>query len=98
MKPVSNRIPSNTSSLSSRVSTKGYGLLKGVTKLKGAIHPYCRVGLLFRDTLETIRITVSDKDGNYSFKGVPYGVECVIIAFNPDRQMNAVIQDSVVPK
>jgi hypothetical protein len=55
-----------------------------------------RVILLNRQTFENVATTVS-KSGSYEFNSVPIATY-VVIAFDPDSQYNAVIQDNVVPK
>lgn len=68
----------------------------GKTKKLGA--PYSAPVFLFEKHSLQVRKTLSDKDGNYQFKGVVKGREYFIVSHHPGRQFNAVIQDNVVPK
>lgn len=72
----------------------GVGDVKGVTKLKGVPHPYVTTVLMDKDTLLLVRITRSNSEGVYAFRGVPTGNSYLVIAFDPQRKKNAVIQDN----
>lgn len=65
-----------------------------VTKINISIP--CRVRLYEKLTGRLLMETVTDENGNYSFNHLTH-VEYFLVAHDPVRQYNAVIQDMVKP-
>lgn len=76
----------------------GKGGLEGVIKLKGLPHPHCPVHVFNKSSLVKIWSTTSDLNGVYVFRNMAVGLECFVIAFDPNEEYNAVISDKVVAK
>lgn len=75
----------------------GYGKIDGTTKKLGANYSPVPVCLFRRSTRTLIWETTSKPDGSYSFRNVAVGLDCFVIAFDPNEQYNAVIQDKITP-
>lgn len=58
----------------------------------------CYVFLHERSGMACIDRVMTDTNGNYEFVGVNKNHKLVVVAIDPHRKLNAVIQDSVVPK
>lgn len=76
----------------------GFALVKGTTKKLGENYHPVPVCLFRKDNRQLIWETKSKPDGSYFFRNVAEGLPCFIVAFDPNNQFNAVIQDNVVPK
>lgn len=76
----------------------GFGQIKGTTKKVGANYSPVPVCLFRKDNRQLIWETKSKADGSYAFRNIAVGLECFVVAFDPNNQYNAVIQDNVVPK
>ena len=73
------------------------GTIKGkVTKVDVA-YP-CIVSIHERESRSLIESKITDKAGNYAFHNLSYGFSFFLVAIDPAKKFNAVIQDSVVPK
>ena len=73
--------------------------IEGMVKKLGFAFSYpCQVFLLDRSNMQVIRKTLSDNHGKYRFEGLRQNYEYTIVATDPRKQFNAVIQDNVVPK
>ena len=79
-------------------SNQGFGQIKGVVKKIGANYPEVSVCVFKRDTRQLLWEIKSKSDGGYEFRNLAIGLECFVIAFDPNNQYNAVIQDKVVAK
>lgn len=78
-------------------SNQGFGAIDGTTKKLGTQYSPVPVCLFRRDNRLLLWETKSKPDGSYSFRNVATGLECFIVAFDPNGQYNAVIQDKVIP-
>lgn len=78
-------------------SSQGLGKVDGTTKKLGGNYAPVPVCLFRRDNRQLLWETTSKPDGSYSFRNVATGLECFIVAFDPNGQYNAVIQDKVIP-
>ncbi|MCO8084973.1 carboxypeptidase-like regulatory domain-containing protein [Acinetobacter lwoffii] len=87
---VSNNQKINEITVNSVFKIKGYLMKQGVPII-GTVH------LLSTVSGHVIRISKSNSDGSYEFKGLPKG-RYIIFARDKNKQFNAVIQDNVVPK
>ncbi|MFW1952076.1 hypothetical protein [Acinetobacter beijerinckii] len=78
-------------------SNQGFGKVNGTTKKLGSNYSPVSVCLFRRDNRQLLWETASKADGSYSFRNVALGLECFIVAFDPNNQYNAVIQDKIQP-
>lgn len=76
---------------------QGFGRINGATQKLGANYSPVPVCLFRRDNRQMIWETTSQADGSYSFRNIAVGLECFIVAFDPNNQYNAVIQDKITP-
>ena len=79
-------------------SNQGFGQIKGTTKKVGANYSPVPVCVFRRDNRQLLWEIKSKADGSYAFRNIAVGLECFVVAFDPNNQYNAVIQDNVVPK
>ncbi|HAK33125.1 MAG TPA: hypothetical protein DCM30_10700 [Acinetobacter radioresistens] len=77
---------------------QGFGCIKGTTKKLGQSYFPVPVCVFKRSTRQLLWETKSRSDGTYQFRNIAIGLECFVIAFDPNNQYNAVIQDKVVTK
>lgn len=76
----------------------GFGRIKGTTKKVGANYSPVPVCVFRRDNRQLLWETTSKADGSYAFRNIAKGLECFVVAFDPNNQYNAVIQDKVIAK
>lgn len=86
-----------SSSFYSNSAMFGDKSIKGTVTKSGIAFP-CRVTLLERLNDRLIAQVMTDNNGNYAFNNLSAGFEFSVLAHDHQRQKNAVIQDSVVPK
>lgn len=79
-------------------NNQGKGKIKGTINKLGDAFPSVSVCVFRRDTRQLLWEIKSQIDGNYEFRNIKSGLECFVIAFDPNNQYNAVIQDKVVAK
>lgn len=79
-------------------NNQGFGQIKGATKKLGTNYSPVPVCVFRRDNRQLLWETRSKTDGSYAFRNIAKGLECFVIAFDPNNQYNAVIQDNVVAK
>lgn len=77
---------------------QGFGQIKGNVKKMGESYSPVPVCTFRRDNRQLLWETKSKPDGTYAFRNIATGLECFVIAFDPNNQFNAVIQDKVVAK
>jgi len=78
-------------------SNQGFGKVDGhVYKLGKEYYPV-PVCLFRRDNRQLLWETTSKADGSYSFRNVALGIECFIVAFDPNNQHKPVIQGKILP-
>lgn len=77
---------------------QGYGRIKGTTKKIGTNYSPVPVCVFRRDTRQLLWEIKSKSDGSYEFRNIKSGFECFVIAFDPNNQYNAAIQDKVIAK
>ena len=77
---------------------QGFGQIKGTTKKIGLNYSPVPVCVFRRDNRQLLWETKSKVDGSYGFRNIAVGLECFVIAFDPNNQYNAVIQDKVIAK
>ena len=77
---------------------QGFGQIKGITKKLGANYSPVPVCIFKRSNRQLLWETTSKADGSYAFRNIAVGLECFVVAFDPNNQYNAVIQDKVIAK
>lgn len=77
---------------------QGFGQIKGTTKKLGVNYSPVPVCVFRRDNRQLLWETKSKADGTYAFRNIAKGLECFVVAFDPNNQYNAVISDKVVTK
>lgn len=90
------RLPRPIISISN--ADQGFGQIKGVTKKIGANYSPVPVCCFKKSTRQMLWETKSKSDGTYVFRNIAKGLECFVVAFDPNEEYNAVIQDNVVAK
>lgn len=78
-------------------ANQGFGKISGTTKKLGTNYSPVPVCLFRRDNRQLLWETKSKADGSYAFRNIAVGLECFIVAFDPNNQYNAVIQDKITP-
>lgn len=79
-------------------SDQGLGQIKGTTKKVGANFSPVPVCVFRRDNRKLLWEAKSKTDGSYTFRNIAAGLECFVVAFDPNEEYNAVISDKVVAK
>lgn len=77
---------------------QGSGRIRGKTKKLGANYSPVPVCVFRRDNRRLLWETKSKADGSYAFRNIAIGLECFVVAFDPNEEYNAVISDKVVAK
>lgn len=79
-------------------TNQGFGQIKGTTKKVGANYSPVPVCVFKRSNRQLLWETTSKADGSYAFRNIAVGLECFVVALDPNNQYNAVIQDKVIAK
>lgn len=79
-------------------SNQGFGQIKGTTKKVGNNYSPVPVCVFKRSNRQLLWETTSKPDGTYTFRNIAKGLECFVVAFDPNEEYNAVISDKVVAK
>jgi hypothetical protein len=77
---------------------QGFGKIKGTTKKVGINYSPVSVCVFRRDNRQLLWETTSKADGSYAFRNIAEGLECFVVAFDPNEEYNAVVSDKVVAK
>lgn len=77
---------------------QGFGQIKGTTKKIGVNYAPVPVCVFKRSNRQLLWETLSKPDGTYTFRNIAAGLECFVVAFDPNEEYNAVISDKVVAK
>jgi hypothetical protein len=77
---------------------QGAGTVEGITQKMGQVCPDVEISIYKRSDKTLLWTTTSDQNGKYKMRNLALGLECFVIAFDPNNQYNAVIQDKVVAK
>lgn len=75
---------------------QGFGIVRGKTLKQGKNYSPVPVCIFRKDNRQLLWETKSKLDGSYSFRNIVVGLNCFVVAFDPNNQYNAVIQDNVV--
>lgn len=73
------------------------GSIKGKVTARGLKYP-CTVSLHERSGRNLMQSKETDLQGNYNFENLAFGFVFFVMATDPAKKFNAVIQDNVVPK
>lgn len=77
---------------------QGLGQIKGITKKVGINYSPVSVCVFRRNNRQLLWEIKSKADGSYAFRNIAKGLECFVIAFDPNNQYNAEISDKVIAK
>lgn len=77
---------------------QGLGRIKGTTRKLGQNYSPVTVCCFKRSTRTLLWETTSKPDGTYFFRNIKKGLECFVVAFDPNEEYNAAISDKVVAK
>lgn len=91
-------IPKNFALITSLNDNQGLGRIKGTTKKLGNNYSPVLVCCFKRSNRQLLWETTSKPDGSYEFRNIAKGLECFVVAFDPNEEYNAVISDKVVAK
>ena len=98
MKPCSRKVGISSNSLQSVATGPVVATIKGSVKKLGVAYQNANVVLYSKANLQPIAISRPDQNGNYQFLGLNTDLKTFIVAFDQKQQLNAVIQDNLVPK
>lgn len=98
MKPCLRAAMPSSSFLQNIAPGSGFNKVAGSVKKVGQNYDSALIALYNKANLQLISIKRPDKNGEYSFMGLSPQLNTFIIAFDQNKQFNAVIQDSVEPK
>ena len=83
-------------------SNQGFGQINGVTTEQDIgstkLFPNAQICVFKKSTRELLWETKSKASGDYHVRNIAVGLECFVVAFDPNREYNAVIEDAVVAK
>ena len=79
-------------------SNQGFGQIRGTTKKLGQNYSPVSVCCFRRSNRQLLWETRSKADGSYAFRNIALGLDCFVVAFDPNEEYNAVISDKVVAK
>lgn len=89
------RLPVSKSVVAILSSDQGFGVVQGTVKKLGINSANIPVCIFKRSTRALLWETQSKADGSYSFRNIAVGLECFVVAFDPNRQYNAIISDMI---
>ena len=81
---------------------QGFGQIKGITTEDDTdgtkLFPNAQICIFKKSTRELLWETKSKANGSYHVRNIAVGLECFVVAFDPTRKYNAVIEDAMVAK
>lgn len=100
MKPVYRKVMPSSNNLQPTILTPTtvVGSVKGSVKKLGQNYQNASVVLYSEANLQPIAIRKPKENGDYSFMGLTTDMKTFVVAFDANKQFNAVIQNNVVPK
>jgi hypothetical protein len=100
VKPISQKVMPSSNNLQPTILTpiSIVGSIKGSVKKLGQNYQNATVVLYSKANLQPIAIRKPKENGDYSFMGLTTDMKTFVVAFDANKQFNAVIQDNVVPK
>ena len=80
-----------------RNTDQGFGQINGLTTQDESggqtlIFPNAQICVFKKSTRQILWETVSKSDGTYHIRNIAVGLECFVVAFDPNREYNAVIE------
>lgn len=72
--------------------------IQGITKKLGTQYKDAFVFLYSKSNFQPVAVQKPSENGVYEFFGLNNSTQFFIVAFDNNRQYNAVVQDNVVPK
>ena len=91
-------IPKNFALITSLNENQGLGRIQGTTEKVGNKYAAVPLCCFKRSNRQLLWETISKPDGSYEFRNIAKGLECFVVAFDPNEEYNAVISDKVVAK
>lgn len=83
-------------------SNQGFGQINGITTEDDTdgtkLFPDAQICVFKKSTRELLWETKSKANGSYHVRNIAVGLECFVVAFDPTREYNAVIEDAMVAK
>ena len=98
MKPIFRRILHSSNILQEVSKGPVIAAIKGSTKKLGEKYKDSLVVLYSKKNLHPLAVRKPDENGNYKILGLNTSDKYFVVAFDSSNQLNAVIQDNVVPK
>lgn len=98
MKPVFRKAMLSSALLQNIATGPVVAKIQGSVKKLGVKYQTATVVLYNKANLQPIALRKPDENGDYQFLGLNTDLKTFIIAFDINKQYNAVIQDNVVPK
>ncbi|KAB0650725.1 hypothetical protein F7P73_15670 [Acinetobacter bohemicus] len=98
MKPVFRKAMPSSVQLQNIATGPVVAKIQGSVKKLGEAYKNATVVLYNKANLQPIGVQRPDQNGNYQFLGLNTGLKTFVVAFDNQKQFNAVIQDNVVPK
>lgn len=103
MKPISLKVMHSSNFMSGNYyssfgENQTIASIMGSVKKLGQNYQNATVVLYSKANLQPIAIRKPKENGDYSFIGLTTDMKAFVVAFDANKQFNAVIQDNVVPK
>lgn len=100
MRPILYKMINNSDLLQPTMLTSNsiIGSVKGSVKKFGQNYQNANVVLYSKSNFQPIASKKPQENGDYSFLGLTTDMKTFVVAFDANKQFNAVIQDNVVPK
>ncbi|CAD9197560.1 hypothetical protein QAC21B_03736 [Acinetobacter bohemicus] len=98
MRPCSRKAMQSSNLLQSISVGSVIAKVAGSVKKLGQQYEDATLVLYNKANLQPIAIRKPDQNGDYQFLGLNTDLKTFIVAFDNNKQSNAVIQDNVVPK
>lgn len=77
---------------------QGFGTVSGSVKTnKDVMLPNIPVCIFRKDNRLFLWESKTKEDGTYYFRNLAEGMECFIVAFDPEKKYNLIGQDNIIP-
>ena len=98
MKPCRRKALNSSSDFINQPIGLAVGRVKGSVQKLNQHYKQATIALFNKENFQIIGLRKPDENGNYKFAGLSTNLKTFIVAFDTNKQYNAVIQDNVVPK
>lgn len=98
MKPCSRKALTSSNFLQNINTEVVVAKIQGSTKKLGELYKNATIVLYNKANFQPIAVQKPGAAGDYQFLGLNTDLKTFIVAFDNNKQFNAVIQDNVVPK